>query len=126
MARKDTAAAITALNGSVIDETKYSQRELDAMLDAAERGIDGQAQFDGLKDSYDSDGPPSEAQNKVADLAAGQEVVYTHSDGKEHPGRIIRVNDADSGDVAISVEALGADSQIMTVPQERWKIKNDA
>ena len=126
MARKDTAAAITALNGSVIDETKYSQRELDAMLDAAEKGVDGQAQFDGLKDSYDSDGPPSEAQNKVADLAAGQEVVYITEDGKEHPGRIIRVNDSETGDVAISVEALGAESQVMTVPQERWKIKNDA
>ena len=123
MARKDTAAAITALNGSVIDETKYSQRELDAMLEAAQRGIDGQAQFDGLKASYDADGPPA---GQETELTTGQEVMYTHTDGKEHPGRIIRVNDSETGDVAISVEALGAESQIMTVPQERWKIKNDA
>ena len=123
MARKDTAAAITALNGSVIDETKYSQRELDAMLAAAEKGVDGQAQFDNLQASYDADGAPA---GEEAELTSGTEVIYTDDKGKEHPGRIIRVNDSETGDVAISVEALGADSQIMTVPQERWKIKKDA
>ena len=126
MTKKSTAAEITALNGNVIDETQYTQKELDTMLEAAQRGIDGQAQFDGLKASYDADGPPSEAQNKVADLVAGQEVIYITEDGKEHPGRIIRVNDEATGDVAVSVEALGAKSQVMTVPQERWEIKNDA
>ena len=123
MARKDTAAAITALNGSVIDETKYSQRELDAMLNAAEKGVDGQAQFDNLQASYDADGAPA---GEEAELTSGTEVIYTDDKGKEHPGRIIRVNDSETGDVAISVEALGAESQIMTVPQERWKIKKDA
>ena len=123
MARKDTAAAITALNGSVIDETKYTHKELDAMLNAAEKGIDGQAQFDNLQASYDADGAPV---GEEAELTSGTEVVYTGEDGKEHPGRIIRVNDAATGDVAISVEALGAESQVMTVPQERWKIKKDA
>ena len=123
MTKKSTAAEITALNGLTVDESQYTQKELDAMLEAAQRGIDGQAQFDGLKASYDADGPPA---GQEAELTTGQEVTYITEDGKEHPGRIIRVNDSETGDVAISVEALGAESAQMTVPQERWKIKNDA
>ena len=123
MSKKDTAAAITALNGSTLDESQYTQKELDAMLNAAEKGVDGQAQFDNLQASYDADGAPV---GEEAELTSGTEVIYTDDKGKEHPGRIIRVNDSETGDVAISVEALGAESQQMSVSQDRWKIKKDA
>ena len=119
MAKRDTAAEITALNGSALDESQYTQKELDALLTAAEKGPDGQGEYDALKAEYDADGAPA---TPDAELLPGQPVEYTHSDGRQYPGKIIRVNDAETGDVAISVDALGAESRQMTVLKGSWKL----
>ena len=98
MSKRETAAEITALNGNPIDEAQYTQKELDAML--------------------------AEAQGVApdAELLPGQPVEYTHTDGETYPGRIIRVNDAATGDVAVSVDALGTDARQMTVLKGSWKL----
>ena len=121
MAKRDTTAEIAALNGSALDETQYTQKELDALLTAAQKGPDGQGEYDALKAEYDADGAPPALD---AELLPGQPVEYTHTDGKTYAGRIIRVNDAATGDVAVSVDELGVDSRQMTVLQDSWKLIN--
>ena len=119
MPKRDTVAEIAALNGSTLDETQYTQRELDALLTAAQKGPDGQTEYDALKAEYDADGPPAALD---AERLIGAPVEYTHTDGKTYPGRIIRVNDAATGDVAVSVDELGADARQMTVLQDSWRL----
>ena len=117
MPKRDTVAEIAALNGSTLDETQYTQKELDAQLDLAQKGDLGQ--YDALKAEYDADGAPAAPD---AELLPGALVEYTHTDGETYPGRIIRVNDAATGDVAVSVDELGADSRQMTVLKDAWKL----
>ncbi len=55
MAKKDTTAAIKAANNQDVNPDLYSQKQLDQLLTAAERGEDGRKDFDALVASFDSE-----------------------------------------------------------------------
>jgi hypothetical protein len=109
--KKETADQIKAANGAELDPTQYTAAELSALLDLA--GQPDQTAFTDARKGYDDDGvSPTDNAPAIHD---GQPVTYTHTDGKQYAARIIRVNDADTGDVALQVDDLGADARQMTV-----------
>lgn len=114
MPKKDTAAEIQAANGVTVDPTQYTQKELDTLLASAADS----AEFDRLKAEYDNDGTAVNDNTPEP----GAFVTYTHEDGKEYQGRVIRVNDAATGDLALQVDALGAEARQMTVLADKWKL----
>lgn len=111
MAKKDVAAQIKEANGVELDPTKYTAAELDQLLQLA--GETDQTAFIDAQKGFDDDGiSPTDNATPLRD---GQPVIYTHSDGKRYAARVIRVNDAETGDVALQVDDLGADARQMTV-----------
>jgi hypothetical protein len=118
--KKDTAAQIKQANGTELDPTRYTAAELDQLLQLA--GESDQTAFADARKSFDDDGI-SPTDNGVT-LRDGQPVTYTHTDGKKYPARVIRVNDAETGDVALHVDALGPDARQMTVTADRYTVED--
>lgn len=120
MAKKDVAAQIKEANGTELDPTRYTAAELDQLLQLA--GEPDQTAFADARKRFDDDGI-SPTDNGIV-LRDGQPVTYTHTDGKQYAGRVIRVNDAETGDIAIQVDALGAEARQMTVLADKYTVEN--
>ncbi|WP_407543788.1 hypothetical protein Q0M94_28310 (plasmid) [Deinococcus radiomollis] len=116
--KKDTAAQIKAANGTDLDPTQYTAAELNTLLDLA--GHEDQTAFTEALAGYNAD-TTTVNDNGLRD---GQPVTYTHTDGKQYKARVIRVNDPETGDVALQVDDLGAEARQMTVLSDKYTVED--
>lgn len=141
MAKRDTVAAITAGNGAALDENAYMQSQLDQLLPLAQRGADGQADFDAKKAEIDAAIAEAKAQletKATADKAAADQAeadrLATEQKAQEAQmaeqsdapaTRKVRVNyaspDVNEGTAFIHPESrtviLG---KLVSVPDDEW------
>jgi hypothetical protein len=109
MAKKDTAAAIKAANSVELDETAYTQAELDQLL-----ALTGdQVRFDALRKQFDDDGVTPDDNTPEVTVA---------DDSPTKKVRVNAANDKVSEGAAFihPVSRTVIRDKLVTVPDDEW------